>query len=236
MRRLVLFDIDGTLLDCGGQSKPLFAAALEEVFGTTGDLERYDFSGRTDPRIVIDLLTGAGIPEAEVVRRLPDVRDRYLGRLDEILSPHEMRLHPGVLDLLESLVPRAEVTLALLTGNWRRGAEIKLSRFDLNRFFAFGAFGCDGIEREELPPVAWERAEQAVGRRFAPEETLIVGDSVRDVACGRAHGIPVLAVATGRTPAAALDAAGADWVIGDLTTAGAAVPWLSLPCRSARSL
>ena len=128
--------------------------------------------------------------------------------------------------LLGTLATRADVTLALLTGNWRRGAEIKLSRFDLNRFFGFGAFGCDGIERDELPPVALARAEEAVGRRFAPDEALIIGDSVHDVTCGRAHGIPVLAVATGRTPAAALGAAGADWVIPDLTAASTAVPWL----------
>ena len=91
--------------------------------------------------------------------------------------------------------------VALLTGNWEPGARTKLSRFDLNRYFRFGAFGCDGIERSELPPVALDRAEQAMGRRFRPEETLIVGDSVHDVTCAQAHGIPCLAVSTGRTRA-----------------------------------
>jgi phosphoglycolate phosphatase-like HAD superfamily hydrolase len=111
-----------------------------------------------------------------------------------------------------------------LTGNWERGARAKLACFDLNRFFAFGAYGCDAVERTALPPVALARAARAAGRRFAPEQTLIVGDSVHDVACARAHGIPCLAVATGRTPAAALAAAGPDWLVPDLTAAGRCDP------------
>jgi len=127
-----------------------------------------------------------------------------------------MRLLPGVQAVLERLAERPEVSLALLTGNWEPGARIKLSHFDLNGFFPFGAFGCDSADRCELPPVALERAYLATGHRFRPAETLIVGDSLNDVACGQANGIPVLAVATGHTPAAALAAAGADWVVPDL--------------------
>jgi phosphoglycolate phosphatase-like HAD superfamily hydrolase len=133
-----------------------------------------------------------------------------------------------VREILSRLETRADVVLALLTGNWEPGARIKLSRFDLGRFFPFGAFGCDGADRNDLPPVALARALAATGRRFRPEETLIVGDSVNDVACAQAHGIPVLAVATGRTPAAALTAAGADWVVSDLLAAEAAGPLFAL--------
>jgi phosphoglycolate phosphatase len=219
--RLILFDIDGTLVDCGPQVRPLFASALVDVFGTTGDLDAYDFAGKTDPRIVLDLLTGTGLPRAAVLSALPRVREIYLERLERALDRQGMRLLPGVLDLLERLEERADVAIGLLTGNWQPGARTKLSRFDLNRFFAFGAFGCDGIDRSDLPPVALERAEQSLGRRFSPEETLIVGDSLHDVSCARAHGIPSLAVATGRTPATALGAAGADWVVPDLNAAGA---------------
>jgi|SRR6185295_4975333 len=224
--RLVLFDIDGTLLDCGPQVRPLFAAALVEVYGTAGEMNGYDFAGRTDPRIVIDLVTGAGVPEREARQKLPRVRELYVERLARALDRREMRLHPGVEELLERLAAREDVVLALLTGNWEPGARAKLSRFDLNRFFAFGAFGCDGIDRSELPPVALERAEREMGRRFRPEEVLIVGDSRFDVSCARAHGIPCLAVATGRTPAAALHDAGADWVVPDLRAAAGSVAWL----------
>jgi phosphoglycolate phosphatase len=227
--KLALFDIDGTLLNCGPQVRPLFAEALVEVFGTAGNLDAYDFAGRTDPRIVLDLVTGAGVSEREVMAGLPRVRALYIERLERVLDRRGMRLLPGVPELLEDLARREDVVLALLTGNWEPGARTKLSRFDLNRFFAFGAFGCDAVDRSDLPPVAFERAERAVGRRFRPEETLIIGDSLFDVSCAQAHGIPVLAVATGRTPAGALRSAGADWVISDLREAGEHVEWLTGP-------
>jgi phosphoglycolate phosphatase-like HAD superfamily hydrolase len=215
--RLLLFDIDGTLVDCGPQVRGLFKDALIEVYGTAGDCDAYSFAGRTDPRIVLDLITGAGVPEVEVRARMPILRDLYLAELERALDRDGMRLLPGVLELLERLGERRDVTLGLLTGNWEPGARTKLSRFDLNRFFPFGAFGCDAADRDDLPPVALERAARRTGHPFRPEEALIIGDSVYDVGCARAHGIPVLAVATGRTTADELRAAGAEHVVPDLT-------------------
>jgi len=221
--RLVLLDIDGTLLDCGRQSRPFFAEAMRDAFGVTGDVDNYDFAGRTYPGIALGLLTAAGVPREEVIAALPRIRESYLARLDAGLDPARMRLLPGVRPLLERLSTRDDVLLGLLTGNWEAGARIKLSRLGLDGFFRFGAYGSDGIEREELPPVALARAERLAGRPFAPEEALIVGDSRFDVACARAHGIPSLAVATGHTPAEALREAGADWVVPDLLAAGEVV-------------
>ena len=215
--RLILFDIDGTLLECGPQVRPILAEILTGVFGTAGNVETYDFAGRTDPGIVLDLLTGAGIPEEEILARLPEAKRRYAERLERGLDRERMRLLPGVLEVLEDLSRREDVGLGLLTGNWEPGARTKLSRFDLNRFFDFGAFGCDAVNRSDLPPVALDRAERRLGWRFRPAETLIVGDTLHDVACARAHGIPVLAVATGRTPAETLRDGGADRVVADLT-------------------
>jgi phosphoglycolate phosphatase len=217
--RLVLFDIDGTLLHCGRQVRPLFSAALEEVFGTAGDVAAYSFAGKTDPRIVLDLMTGAGLPEAAVRAELPRVRESFVARLETGLDPAGMTLLPGVAGLLARLAADPDVALGLLTGNWRRGAEIKLAPFDLGRHFAFGAFGDDGVDRAELPPVAIERAAAATSVRFAPGDVLIVGDSREDVACARAHGLACLGVATGWTPAADLTAAGATWVAADLPAA-----------------
>ena len=225
--KLVLFDIDGTLLSCGPQVRPVFANALMEVFGTTGAIDAYDFTGRTDPGIVLDLVRGAGVPDAVAREGLPRLRELYTGRLEQSLDRAGMRLLPGVVEILERLSGREDVVLALLTGNWEPGAKAKLSRFGLNGYFPFGAFGCDGIERSDLPPVALDRAERATGRRFHPEEVLIVGDSIHDVSCAHAHGIPCLAVETGRTPGETLRAAGADWVIADLRQAAGAVPWLA---------
>ena len=225
--KLVLFDIDGTLLSCGPQVRPVFAGALMEIFGTTGAIDAYDFTGRTDPGIVLDLVRGAGVPDAVARAALPRMRELYTGRLEQSLDRAGMRLLPGVVEILDRLSGREDVVLALLTGNWQPGAKAKLSRFDLNGYFPFGAFGCDGIDRSDLPPVALDRAERATGRRFRPEEVLIVGDSIHDVSCAHAHGISCLAVETGRTPGEALRAAGADWVIADLLQAAGAVPWLA---------
>jgi len=219
--RLLLFDVDGTLVDCGRQPLAPFAAALVEVFGTAGDIDGYNFSGCTDPQAVFDLMTGAGFPAEEVRARLPRMRDHYLPHLERTLDRARMRLLPGVAEVLRRLAPRPDVELGLLTGNWEAGARTKLSRFDLNRFFPFGAFGGDGdgFQRSELPPIALARAARRRGSPVAAAETLIIGDSLQDVACARANGIKVLAVATGKTPAAALAAAGADWVVPELGAA-----------------
>jgi phosphoglycolate phosphatase-like HAD superfamily hydrolase len=214
--RLILFDVDGTLVDCGRQVRPLFASALEEVFGTAGDVEGYDFAGKTDARIVLDLVTAAGVPAERVAAGLDRARALYLARLAAGLRPEGMRLLPGVREVLERLAARGDLTLGLLTGNWEAGARLKLAPFDLNRFFPFGAFGDDGVERAQLPPVALARAAAYRGEEFLAAETLIVGDSLLDVACARAHGLRALAVATGRTAASSLRAAGADWVVADL--------------------
>ncbi len=225
--RLLLFDIDGTLLTCGRQAGEIFAACLVEVFGTAGEIAGYDFGGKTDGQIVLELMATAGLDADEVRSRLPRMRELYLGRLEAGLCRDSMRLMPGVEQTLTGLAERGEHTLALLTGNWEPGARAKLDRFDLNRHFPFGSFGDDGIERPELVPAALARAEAATGRRFAPEEALIIGDTVHDVACAKAHGVPVLAVATGRTPVERLAEAGADWVAADLIEAATMLPELT---------
>lgn len=217
--RLILFDIDGTLLHCGPQVAKLFMTSLETTYGTCGPLTGYSFAGRTDPGIVMDLMAPTGLSCEEIQRHLPKMKQLYLESLDANLEKEEMTVLPGAEELLEQLRQNQQTTLALLTGNWRRGARIKLSHFDLNRFFAFGAFGDDGFDRRELPAAALRRAYASTGRKFSPRETLIVGDSVRDVGCGRANGVPVLAVATGTTSAADLEAAGARWVAPDLAAA-----------------
>ena len=219
--RLVLFDVDGTLIDCDGQTRAPFEAALVEVFGTAGDIDHYEFSGRTDARIAYDLATGAGVSSVDAFGGLGRVRDRYVEGLARTLDARRVRLLPAVVDRLEALAARDDVALGLLTGNWERGAAIKLGVHRLERYFRFGAFGDDRLDREELPPIALERAARCLGAEFSPEETLIVGDSLLDVACARAHGIRCLAVATGWTPAESLLAAGPDRLVADLSDAAA---------------
>ncbi len=217
--RLVLFDIDGTLLRCGPQVRPLFLGALATVYGTCGSPAGFDFSGKTDPQIVLELLRRAGLSDAEILAQLGAMHELYAERLAAGLAREGMLLLPGVRELLTRLSARDDVALGLLTGNWQRCAQIKLSRFELDPFFAWGAFGDDAIDRRDLVPVALARARAAVGYPFTPAETLIIGDSLRDVDCAQAAGVPSLAVATGFTPRERLAAAGADWVFPDLAQA-----------------
>ena len=225
---LVLFDIDGTLLKCGPQIRDIFYGALEATFGTAGPIADYDFAGRTDHGIVLDLMSAAGFGEAEILGRLGEFADLYIERLDARLDPAGMRRMPGVPELLERLSRRADVLLGLLTGNFERGARIKLARVGLDRFFTFGAFGDGAAVRSMLPPVALERARrERVG--IEVERVLIVGDSVLDVECARAHGLCSLAVATGYTTAQRLAAAGADLVVADLLEAERSHPLFAAP-------
>lgn len=217
-RWLLLFDIDGTLLRCGREVGMAFFEALAEVFGRAAAVcareaaPTYSFAGRTDPRIVIDLMSAAGVDRRECVARLADVRAAYLERLETLFDPSGTRVFPGVLELLERLAGCEQVTLALMTGNWQGGARVKLASAGLGDFFAFGAFGDDGIERRELPPVALARAREHVGAEAAPDRVLVIGDTRHDVDCAQAHGLRVLAVATGREDEDSLRAAGAHWV------------------------
>ena len=218
--RLILFDIDGTLLKGGRRLRQWFGESLESVYGEAGDIDGHSFTGKTDPQIVTELMRGAGVSEDRIRELLPDLKQEYLSTMSERLIAADMTLLPAVVSVLTRLEQAPEVTLGLLTGNWEGGARSKLGCFDLNRFFPFGAFGDDRIDRSDLPPVALERASQARGRAFGPRDTLIVGDSPRDVACARAHGIRAAAVATGYTPIEQLEAAGADWVLTELGEAG----------------
>lgn len=219
--KLILFDIDGTLLACGRQVGRIFLSALEEVYRRPCEIDGFSFAGKTDPQIVLELMTRGGLEREAILEGLPRMRRLYLERLEELLDDRRMRLLPGVVEVLDRLAARHDLQLGLLTGNWRGGARVKLSRFGLERYFPFGAFGDDGEERHRLLPIALERAAASTGRRFSPADTVIVGDSALDVACGRTHGVPVIAVATGFTSAESLRRAGADRVVDDLLAAEA---------------
>lgn len=214
--RLVLFDVDGTLILGTRRLRGWFEGALVEVFGQAGDIDGHSFSGKIDPQIVTELLSGAGLSSDEIEAGLPAAKQAYLTRLQSNLRRDHLRLLPHVLDTLDRLERRQDVAVGLLTGNWEAGARTKLACFDLNRFFPFGAFSDGQSRRQDLPAIALARAAEVTGERFDPAETLIVGDSVLDVECAQQNGMRCLAVATGYTPIGDLERAGPDWVIGDL--------------------
>ena len=200
-RRLVLFDIDGTLVTDGGASRAAFAGALRIVYDYDGDLGRYDFSGRTDPQIAVMVLRDAGWSEAEISARFGQLWPTYLEGLARNATPERVRALPGIPPLVSALHQHGDVTLSLLTGNLEQGARLKLAPPALNEFFPFGAFGSDSARREELPPIAVERASRLDGERFAGPDVVIIGDSIYDVRCGVPYGATTIAVASGKTPA-----------------------------------
>jgi phosphoglycolate phosphatase len=203
MRRLVLFDIDGTLLTDGGAARAAFADALAAVYGYDRDLAPYDFSGRTDPQIAFMVLRDAGFADDAIASAMPSLWQHYLGGLERNASvAGRVRVLPGIREVLAVLATRDDVTLALLTGNIEPGARLKLAGADLNDYFPFGAFGSDSQHREELPPIAVQRA----GRAFAPRDGVIIGDSIYDVRCGTPHDATTIAVASGKTSAERLKA------------------------------
>ncbi len=226
MRRLILFDIDGTLV-WGGPAKKAFVVALEETFGTEGAAERVSFAGKTDPQIAREILVGVGLDHAEIDRGLPELWRRYLGHLEKGLEHLAMTVLPGVHDLLDELAGIDDVGVGLVTGNIVGGAKLKLGSAGLWDRFGVGSYGSDHEERDELPPIALGRAREHWGRSIDPSQAVIVGDTPRDVACGRASGMRTLAVATGLFSTAELGATGADNVLADLSVTDQVVALLT---------
>ncbi len=215
--RLVLFDVDGTLLSSGAVARRVFTEALVEVFGTAGEIDRYRFEGKLDPVIVRELMEGAGVPAARVAELKPRALDVYLEKLAAALAERRPTLKPGVREVVEEVAACGDAVSALLTGNVARGARIKLTAAGLWELFAFGVFGDEAERREDLGPIALTRARVLTGHHFDGGSCVVVGDAPADVACGKAIGAKVVAVATGLTPADTLAAAGADVVLTDLS-------------------
>jgi len=206
MPKLVLFDIDGTLLTDGGAARAAYGDALRAVYGYSGDLDAYDFSGRTDPQITSMVLGDAGFSSGAIDARLPDLWEVYLAGLARNATAERVRVLPGMRELVAALAEHEDVLLALLTGNIEPGARLKLAPAALNDSFPFGAFGSDSAHREELPPIAVRRASARTGHQFEGREVVILGDSIYDVRCGVPHDATTIAIASGRTPAATLRA------------------------------
>jgi phosphoglycolate phosphatase len=213
--RLVLFDIDGTLLSASGVSGRALGEALREVFGVTGQVEGYDYSGKTDPLIVRELMVSAGFSHGEIDRRMAPTLDLYQQRLAEALRPEHVRPKAGIVALLSALDADPKVTLGLLTGNLEACARLKLEPLGVNGHFGFGAYGSDHEDRHQLPAVAVHRARLRTGIRFEGKRIVVVGDSIHDVRCGRGLGVRAVAVASGKTTPETLAAERPDALLPD---------------------
>jgi phosphoglycolate phosphatase len=197
---LVLFDIDGTLLLSDGAGRRAIMRALKEVYGVTGPQD-YHFDGKTDPQIVRELMRLAGLRDDRIDAGMSELFARYVECLhEELRAPGKSAYTlPGVPALLDALEDESDVTLGLLTGNLRLGAEAKLAAVGLESDrFRVGAYGSDHEKRPELPAVALARARAELGLEFRGAHVVVIGDTPADLTCGRGVGARAIGVATGR--------------------------------------
>ena len=229
MTKVILFDIDGTLVLTGGAGVRAMGRAFEDVFSIRDAFSNIPMPGRTDAGILSDAALAHGIPGNSL--DLERFRSIYFAHLrNELHQPGPRKgVMPGVRTLLEALSGRGDVYLALLTGNYEESARAKLEYFDLWRYFPCGAFGDDAPERNRLLPRALARIHACGGPAVHPSESVVIGDTPLDVACAVASGARSIAVATGSYDAEALRATRADVVLDDLADTDAVLRALSLP-------
>jgi phosphoglycolate phosphatase len=215
---LLLFDIDGTLLLSGRAGLRAMTRAFEQTFGVANAFAGTSFGGRTDSFLVTYALQAAGLPDTP--EEHARFRETYVPLLaEEIQHPGtgHKGLMPGARELVEALGDHDHLHLALLTGNYRAAAEVKLTHFELWDFFEWGAFSDDSADRNALVPIARRRAETYDVPAEALERVIVIGDTPHDIECARVGGATSMAVATGGHSVEELRAAGADIVLPDLS-------------------
>jgi phosphoglycolate phosphatase-like HAD superfamily hydrolase len=199
-----LWDIDGTLMLGDHAGERALLVSLRNVFGVTGTLDGVEIAGRTDRLIADNLLRAHGIePTPQAIH---DFLEGYLAALPAELGRGQPRLLPGILRILDAVAARSDFAQGLLTGNLVRGARVKLAHFDVWRYFTFGAFADDAVQRNDLGPHALRRAHAHHEVEFSPRFTFVIGDTPHDIACGKAIGAATIGVATGRFSTAELAA------------------------------
>jgi phosphoglycolate phosphatase len=233
-KKLILFDIDGTLIVSGGAGARAMTRAFEDTWGLSDALRHVDVAGRTDNIIMEDALRATGhVAEGETLERFKRIYCGYLR--DELLSVNGVKsvdggshgngtgngrpkcVLPGIVPLLDALSERADVSLALLTGNFPESAEIKLRHFDLWRYFEWGVYGNEATDRHDLLPIAIQRHLDRGAPSINPSDVIIVGDTPHDISCAHRGGAKAIAVATGNFPLDALSGCRPDVLCRDLS-------------------
>jgi phosphoglycolate phosphatase len=202
--KLVLFDVDGTLVSLGDADADAMTRAFAELCGVADGFAGIEVAGKTDPAILREALARHRVDERAVP--VEAFCARYIPHLRATLQePHRRRrLMPGIPALLEALNGQPDIVLGLLTGNVAVGARVKLEAFGLWQYFRLGAYGSDHVDRNALLPIAQARAEALLGSRIPAGRTFVIGDTPRDIACAQVHGARAVAVATGEYPLAEL--------------------------------
>lgn len=218
-QRLVLFDIDGTILWGGTLWKESFLGALNHHFPDLA-FPAIPFCGKTDVQICRELMAHAGFEERQINENMRRVVDHYVDRALEAVRTraHEVKVLPGVREILDALKGHPDIVLGLLTGNVRKGAYAKLSSVGLHEYFKVGVYGDDHWDRYKLPPLAVTRVEDELGLTFEGKQIVIIGDTIHDVNCGKSIGVRSIAVGTGRNiPTDELLAQNPDYYFKDLS-------------------
>jgi phosphoglycolate phosphatase-like HAD superfamily hydrolase len=196
--RLVLFDIDGTLLHGGPLWKECFLGALAHYYPNLR-FPKVAFGGKTDLQICRELMEKAGFEDAVISRSLREIVDLYVQKAAHQLvhRAHEVQVLPGVFELLDALKEDSRIIVGLLTGNVKPGADLKLGAAGLRDYFRFGVFCDDHHDRYHMPSLALSRAQQLYGLSFSGKQVVIIGDTIHDVNCGKSIGVRSIAVGTG---------------------------------------
>jgi phosphoglycolate phosphatase-like HAD superfamily hydrolase len=221
--KLILFDVDGTLVDVAGAGRRAMDRAFREVLKVDG-IERakhVPYAGRTDPVIFEAVAEELGVGAATFRERRDDVVRRFVRELEKEMQRPDSRRRvlPGVRALLEKLEATDGVHLGLVTGNLEAGARAKLAPFDLNRFFPSGGFSSDDPDRRRIARIACDRMSELTGKDFRPQDVTVVGDTQHDVDCARANGFRAVAVDSGWVPREILEQADPDVLLNDLDEA-----------------
>jgi phosphoglycolate phosphatase-like HAD superfamily hydrolase len=214
--KLVLFDIDGTLVNTGKAGSDAMTKAFAELYRIADGFAGIRMSGKTDPLILQEALDNHRLQLADGM--FEAFHERYIFHLRHTLQEPERprRLMPGLPHLLDTLAAHADVLLGLLTGNVALGAQLKLEAFGLWQYFRLGAYGSDASDRNALVPVARTRARAVLGQDISPAQIVVIGDTPRDIRCAQVHGAQAVAVATGSYSMTELQQHQPDYCFSDL--------------------
>lgn len=215
---VVLFDIDGTLLRTQGMGRAATRIAMLEIFGSCGTIEKLHFGGKTDWGILYEVLAGEGHTVESIGAALAHYENALERAMAVVLDQFEMWVLPGALESVHVLRQREDTLLGIITGNVARTANLKLKAIGFDpAWFPIGAYGSESIYRNDLPPLALERAIAHLGRELLPTQMTIIGDTPADIACAQAVGARSVAVCTGFASRDELVAMQPDLLLDDLT-------------------
>lgn len=227
--KLLLWDIDGTLVSTGQAGEFALRDAMLALCGFEPDLSGIEIAGRTDRSIAMQILTKYGLDTT--VGRVAQFLDAYIEALVRRLPERRPfgSIYSGILAILDEADRRPDIAQGLVTGNIHRGARLKLEHYKVFHYFEFGAFADDGQDRNSLPPFAKARAEARYDVSFSPSSIFVIGDTPHDIACGKAIGARTIGVATGHYSPEQLKAAGGDIVFQDLSDTRAFFAFIDAP-------